>query len=217
MDDTEHGAPSSRRPEDGRLALAALLAGNAATLAIAIAQGWSMAALLLPYWLQSVAIGAFNVRRILALRRFSTKGLSSGGQRVPETREGQVSTARFFAFHYGGFHLGYLLFVLATPPAVGEWPWLAACAAALLVAQWREHRADVRDDAAGRPNLGLLMFAPYVRVVPMHLTAIFAIGAEGAAAMLWFGLLKTLADVGAWAIDRALFARARAGVEADAG
>jgi hypothetical protein len=212
MEDAIEAANRGRR-DNARIALIGLLLGNAATLGMAIAQGWSMGALLLPYWLQSVAIGAFNVRRILCLRRFSTKGLFHGGGRpVPRTRKAQVSTARFFAFHFGGFHVFYLPFVLAAVPTADEWPWLTAGAIALCLAQWREHRSDLADDAAGEQNLGVLMFAPYLRVLPMHMTAIFAIGADGPDAMLWFVLLKTLADVGAWWIDRSLL-----GKESDAG
>ncbi len=63
---------------------------------------------------------------------------------------------------------------------------------------WYSHRAShlehVRADLAGRPNLGTLMFLPYARVIPMHLTIV--IGAQIASGALWlFVALKTVADV----------------------
>jgi 4-hydroxybenzoate polyprenyltransferase len=203
--------PATARRE--RTTLLALLAGNLATLVLALANGWSLGALVLPYWLQSVAIGVFNIRRMLALRRFSTEGFSSGGGPVPETRAGQVSTATFFAVHYGLFHLFYLLFLVLALPAPGEWPGVLACGVVLWLSQWQAHRAERAADAQGRPNLGLMMFAPYVRILPMHLVLIFGVsmGGGGSFALLFFGVLKTAADLAAHAIEQHLVARSAAG------
>ena len=49
-----------------------LVVVNAATLLVALGLGWPVQALMWPYWIQSVVIGYYSRRRILALGRFST-------------------------------------------------------------------------------------------------------------------------------------------------
>jgi hypothetical protein len=78
-----------------------LLLANGATLAAALLLEWDAGWLLWPYWIQSVVIGWYARRRMLALVRFSTEGFTSNGRRVPEDESGKRSTANFFALHYG--------------------------------------------------------------------------------------------------------------------
>ncbi len=182
----------ARRPDGDRW----LLASNLLTLVLALWQGWSLFDLLLPYWLQSVAIGVLQGRRMWVLQRFSTEGFTSNGKRVPETRAGLRGTVGFFAMHYGIFHLVYLIFVLSHAGGPqGSIAWYLPCIAALLVAEVSAHRDDVRRDAGGRPNLGMLMFLPYLRVFPMH--AMIFIGANfgnSSVSVFAFVLLKTGSD-----------------------
>ena len=49
-------------------------------------------------------------------------------------------------------------------------------------------------DQQGRPNIGGVMFLPYLRIVPMHLALIIGLSAGYAGGMLLFATLKTLAD-----------------------
>ena len=53
------------------------------------------------------------------------------------------------------------------------------------------------EDSPGRgtPNIGTLMFTPYLRVVPMHLTIVFGAVAMGATGVLVFGGMKLVAGV----------------------
>jgi hypothetical protein len=52
----------------------------------------------------------------------------------------------------------------------------------------------VQADLRNNPNIGTLMFLPYARIIPMHLTIVLALPLGGGA--LWFFvLLKTAADV----------------------
>ena len=120
-----------------------LLAVNAATVALALALDWPVATLLWPYWIQSIVIGYFSCKRILALGRFSTEGLTMNDRAVSPTVATQRSVASFFSVHYGFFHVVY---------------------------------------RAGTPNIGTLMFLPYGRIIPMHLTIIVggALGGDSA-------------------------------------
>jgi len=202
-------------------ALKGILATNAATLVVAVVQQWSVLELMWPFWMQSVIIGYYARRRILALEQFSTEGLTMNDRPVAETPESKRSVANFFALHYGGFHAAYLMFLLmagsgadaagfveVTNESTGAVSAFQAgrlhvldllAYLVLAFAFWRSHRAShlehVAADLDGRPNLGTLMFMPYARVIPMHLTIVLAVPL-GAGNTLWlFVLLKTGADV----------------------
>ena len=187
-----------------------LLLANAATLAAALAFDWGVGWLLWPYWLQSVVIGWYARRRMLALQRFSTEGFTSNGQRVPEDDRGKRSTANFFALHYGFFHLGYLVFLAAEhrPGAPWDWLLLLACGASFVLSQRQTYREQHAADLRGRPNLGALMFTPYLRVVPMHLAIIVGAGSSGSGALWLFTGLKTASDLALDWIDRRMAVRA---------
>jgi hypothetical protein len=185
-----------------RTSLAGIVAGNL-LLMVSYAFGWiSLAELMWTYWLQSVAIGVFNYRRMMGLEQFTTDGLTSNDRPVPTTPEGKRSTARFFAMHYGLFHLVYLVFLSQNPPAADAWPWLTLAAVSLVAGEWNTHRRHRETDPTWAPNLGTLLFQPYLRVVPMHF-AILAVNAAGAVLLP----MKLLADVGMYLVDEHLDAR----------
>lgn len=190
-------------------AYAALLLGNIVTTVLALWHGWPIGALLLPFCLQSMLLGMFHVHRILRLQSFSTEGFTSNGRRVPETVAGKRSTAAFFALHYGFFHLFYLgfaLFATARSGPGGLTPfWLWVLMGTLLLTQYLNHRDNLSRDAGGRPNLGGMMFLPYLRIIPMHLIVFIGSAAgDGPTTLLAFMGLKTLADLGMQAAEVAL-------------
>ncbi len=151
------------------------------------------------YWGQSVIIGVFNWRRILDLKQFSTENFRIGDKPVQATRQTQREVARFFLFHYGFFHLVYLVFliVLATPvpgtPVLG----IGLCILAFLIGHGFSYWHNRQRDRERTPNIGCVMFLPYGRIIPMHFTIIFGgfVGAESGGSLLLFLGLKTLADV----------------------
>jgi hypothetical protein len=181
-----------------------LLLSNAATLAAALAFDWNLGWLLWPYWIQSVIIGWYARRRMLALAQFSTEGFTSNGRRVPEDDTGKRSTANFFQLHYGFFHLGYLLFLAKEHPVADlrAAAVLAACGVSFVLSQRETYRVQHAADLRGRPNLGALMATPYLRVVPMHLAIILGAGAAGGTALWLFCGLKTASDLLLDRIDR---------------
>ena len=188
----------------------AILVSNAVAIAVAMIQNWDLRPLLALYWCQSVLIGVFSFLRMIRLRRFSTEGLTSNDEPVPETEQGKWSTAIFFAFHYGFFHVAYLVFVAgfafgdmgdemfegSWDPGPVDWFWLVGGVASFLAGHWFSYRRNVEADLAGRPNLGTMMFLPYARIIPMHLTIIFGFWmGSNRAALLLFMALKTGADL----------------------
>jgi hypothetical protein len=190
-------APSSRN----------LILANALTLALALVFDWGAGWLLWPYWIQSVVIGWYARKRMLNLHRFSTKGFTSGGKPAPEDDHSKRSTANFFALHYGFFHAGYLVFLIAQHRVDGwlDLPLLFACGVSFVFSQRDTYRVQHAADLRGCPNLGALMFTPYLRVVPMHLAILIGGAAGGGAGlMIAFTLLKTGSDLALDAIDRRL-------------
>lgn len=217
-------------------ALRNILASNALTAAVAVLFDWGLLAVLWPFWIQSVVIGVFARRRILKLVEFSTEGLQINKRDVEPTAATRTQVANFFAFHYGFFHFIYFVFlagftagavagggsVAVTNSSTGEvmqvamgqvhaLDWLLF--AALGFVFWRTHAASHREhveaDLAGRPNIGTLMFMPYLRILPMHLTLILGMVLGGGGAVLLFLGLKTLADAGMHLLEHALLRRAR--------
>jgi hypothetical protein len=63
-------------------------------------------------------------------------------------------------------------------------------------------------DRQGTPNIGTLMFVPYLRIVPMHLTIVFGISrAHSTIGLLFFGGLKTAADMAMHYVEHARLQR----------
>lgn len=176
-----------------------LLAANVLTLLAALHFDWTARSLMLVYWSQSVAIGFSYFLRILSLEKFSTENFYINKQPVQPTHGTKVQVALFFAFHYGFFHFIYFMFLVLDirngPPELDIWFWL--CAAAFVANHFWSYRYNRDIDRMGTPNIGTLMFTPYLRIVPMHLTIILGgLFHEGAGTLLMFGALKTIADVG---------------------
>lgn len=174
-----------------------LLATNAIVLAIALYLGMSLRSLMFIYWMQSVVIGACNVIRILTLGRFSVRGVSASWGPVEETTRTKREIAAFFTLHFGIFHAAYLGFLLLPRGADAINPSMAYvfCGLAFVVNHLFSLARNVAKDAAGQPNIGTLMFMPYLRIVPMHVTICTGLAFGGSAAsIVFFTALKTLAD-----------------------
>ena len=180
------------------ISLLPLLVSNGLTIWWAARDHLSLQTVMMIYWGQSVAIGVVNVLRILALRDYSTGDFRLGGPLSPSAGT-KLKVAGFFTLHYGFFHVVYLVFILAAMTRGGvdvNVPFVLYGAAlfagtdlAALALHWN---AETR----GR-NLGQVMFAPYLRIVPMHLAIIFG-GFVNYHPGLTLGLfqgLKTLADM----------------------
>ena len=175
----------------------ALLISNGLTLATALVLKWPLATVLWPYWIQSVIIGWYARKRMLALKNFSTDGFTSNGQRVPEDENGKRSTAIFFVLHFGIFHAVYFMFLATSTKFTSPWDffWIVVCGISYIYAQRKTFKQQVASDALGKPNLGTLMFLPYIRIVPMHLTIVLGIASGSTIGLLIFMPLKTLADI----------------------
>ncbi len=189
-----------------------IVAGNVLTLVLAITQQWPASEIIWIYWWQSVFIGVANFYRLWTIKEFSTKGFTSNGQRVPETQAGARSTAIFFAAHYGIFHFVYMTFLFSMSdrsellPATMIDNILAVTAIAGFFAShlFSLRYNATRDFKSKKPNIGSLMFYPYLRIIPMHLTIIIG-GALGAFSLIIFVGLKAIADAGMHVVEHHIF------------
>jgi hypothetical protein len=167
-----------------------LIAVNLLTILLAVKFHWSLLELMWIYWAQSVTIGVVNVIRLQFDRE----------------------TASFFALHYGFFHLIYALFLLIFTLAGGEifpgassinW-WSVLGVSLLFIVNHGFSFIYNREKDAAKADADRLMFFPYARIIPMHLTIILgAVAGEFFTApwlvanfpILLFLGLKTAADV----------------------
>lgn len=193
-----------------------LVGVNVLALAVAHFQGWPLRQLLILYWGQSIIIGISYLLRILSLEQFSTENFHMNGRPAEPTPEVKRTVGLFFLVHYGLFHAFYFVFLIVAPakgqppPQLGAWFWL--CMAAFAANHFWSYRYNREADRAGTPNIGTLMFTPYLRIVPMHL-AILSGGLLGQGVLL-FGGLKVLADVGMHLIEHAQLQKVRQGQSA---
>lgn len=192
------------------LSLWLLLLSNIASIILTYFQGWSTQEVLWIYWGQSVVIGAMNFIRILNLKEFSTENFKMGNSRPPETTETKKQVAWFFLFHYGFFHFGYFMFLWIDYPLSDFTADKFVFVLILIAAFFMTHRfsynynkdTDFKDK---KPNIGMVMFYPYLRIIPMHLSIILGgiFGSTGG--LIFFMVLKTFADAGMHMIEHYMF------------
>ena len=177
----------------------ALIASNVLALVIGAATQMGLREMMLVYWIQSAIIGITHFVRMLLLREFNAEGFHMGGRPFQQTGSDKLKLALFFLLHYGGFHAVFLAFLLdrkAGGAAVGSAVGYLLCALVFATNHTYSLLQNLQRDARGRPHVALLMFLPYARIFPMHITIVLGGGSyAGAAAFSLFGGLKTAADV----------------------
>ncbi len=148
------------------------------------------------YWFQSVIIGLFNFLDLLLVKNYDAGSLTINKEPVTPLNKG--CTAWFFLVHYGGFHLGYGIFLLVSYNIllvnglyllIGIMVFFLEATLAFI----RRRRAE----ATTKVSLGTMFFLPYLRIIPMHLTILLPAFASIKPSIL-FLLLKTGADIFAY-------------------
>ena len=170
-----------------------LLGVNFVVIVLAVVDDWSLPTILASYLVQSVIIGLFQAKKMSDLKVFSTEGLKMDGRAVEPTAATRRKIVLFFLVHYGIFHAAYAVFVFS----MGMPDWLAVLAAGVLFFGNHLYSYFVNRNNPGKriPNIGYMMFFPYIRIVPMHVFIIFGAHAAGPTLrLLFFLILKTLAD-----------------------
>lgn len=184
----------------------ALIVSNLIVIAWALLDGWSLAIIMWVYWSQSVFIGIFWFFKILALKDFSTKGFKINGRSVKPTKKTKNETAIFFLIHYGFFHIVYSIFLGGKFRSVPIFQLLVS-AGIFFTYQCYSFFYNKKWEAKRKPNIGTMMFFPYARIIPMHITIIIAFSDWGQQqALALFLFLKLLADMVMHVVERRGFA-----------
>lgn len=153
-----------------------LIISNLTVMTLALMQNWDISTLLWVYWVQSIIIGLFQFFRILSLK---------------------ISKAFFFAFHYGFFHFIYAIFLsnfFQSSPGLNFQDLLLGSAIFFSNHLFSFIQNRVQDEKS-KLNIGTLIFTPYIRIIPMHLILILGIILGNQSKLIFFLILKTLADL----------------------
>jgi hypothetical protein len=169
-----------------------LLGVNLGVIVAAYVGAWSLPTILASYLMQSIIIGLFQAKKMADLTVFSTDGVKMNDHPVDPTPHTKRTMVLFFLVHYGFFHAVYMAMVLSW----GAPDWLeVAASSALFFANHLYSYFVNRPAPKESPNIGTMMFMPYVRIVPMHTFIMLgAFTATGRSGIVLFMILKTLAD-----------------------
>jgi hypothetical protein len=188
-----------------------LVISNLLIAVYAIVDNLSVMDVLWVYWIQSVIIGVFNFFKMITLKEFSTEGFKQNNKEVLPTTATKISSSLFFLIHYGFFHFVYAIFLgsfsdfnFSSAQGIDS-TYVLISAAMFFISYFVEFIKSKSEENSVLPNIGTIMFAPYVRIIPMHLTIIlggfvgiigsaFSINADFVVLSL-FILIKTGVDV----------------------
>ena len=168
-----------------------LIATNIIIIILAVIKKFDFPTILFVYWCQSVIIGFFNFIRILSLKNFTE-------EKVPTkaARGYAIFSAFFFLIHFWGFHLVYLIFLLSiAKPNFTFISTIILSAGLLFINHLFSFIKNFKHDTEKKQDIGKVMSFPYARILPMHLTIMFGLFLVGNKGIIFFLILKTIADV----------------------
>jgi hypothetical protein len=207
-------------------AVAALILANLVPLVGVLWFGWDVWGILIIYWLENGIVGLFNVLKMrraegpedgspvaVADTRRRISGLRINGRPVSGTEK--AALIPFFVMHYGMFWVVHGIFVLLLPVFALAGPDRGSdfgtsltpfAIFVVLVCLFISHGLSYRLNYIGRgeylrTTTAQQMFAPYGRLVILHVTIIFgailiAMTGAPAAAIVVLVLLKIALDLG---------------------
>ena len=126
--------------------------------------------LLFTYFFQSVVMGISYYIQMLMLSDYSVKDVTFNNKPLEKSRKTKGCFSTFFLFHYGFFHFVYLIFLSVFIGFRGRvdmhFIYYAILSFAVgeafnIIKQQYKREKEV-------PNIGTLMFTPYLRILPMH-------------------------------------------------
>lgn len=202
-------------PLQTKISSAFLVASNLSSIAGMLWWGWDAASILFAYWAENAVIGVFTVAKMSLARGTPAPddvvsvGTLEGTAKKPATRGILVP---FFMLHFGVFMLAHL-FILVTAATDGNLEkmiGLLSDALPLVALLFASHGISFAINFVGRREFerappSQFMFAPYPRVIVMHLAVMFSFVIGLSAVVLV--LLKTLFDLAAHIYEHAEFGK----------
>ncbi|WP_371398456.1 DUF6498-containing protein [Fretibacter rubidus] len=183
-----------------------LVAANLVPLIGLFAFGWTVNSILVVYWVESVIIGILNIPRILAAG--SGPKINGVPSQHGKSLGGKIFLSLFFTVHFGGFCAAHAAFLGSLFEAGPEFAQLLSggpllwTAAVFLFSHSVSFVMRLSRGEFVSKNPQAQLFAPYGRVMIMHMTVLFggfAMQSFGApiAALILLIALKTIVDLGA--------------------
>lgn len=175
--------------------LLSLLLSNILVIILALVQKWDVSTVLWVYWMQSIIIGFFQFLRILSLKKFSTENFRINNQPALPTYNTKLLTSFFFLLHFGFFHFIYAIFLFNffTNHQL-DFMYLFIGGLIFFLNHTFSYFHNRIIDSEKIQNIGALMFAPYARIIPMHLIIVFG-AILNQSALIIFLVLKTFVDL----------------------
>ncbi|MHC4212736.1 MAG: DUF6498-containing protein [Planctomycetota bacterium] len=185
-----------------------LLVSNVIIIVWAVYEKWDAELLIWIYWAQSIIIGVFWFLRILThdhLYSPDKLGIDKRPQQIGLLA--RTGFGFFFMFHYGAFHLVYLLCLLGGVFSSSEkanffFPARELFFAGIIfvASEYLSFRKDPNQSRERAVDIGILIGYPYKRIFPMHITIIISgLLQEHGFSSQWilyiFLVLKTIADI----------------------
>lgn len=204
------------RTSSWTMAAVALVVANMVPLAGVLFFGWNVWTILIVYWLENGVVGVINVFKMRMAAGPYVAGkisMTMNGRSVDGSSK--AALIPFFIMHYGIFWTVHGVFVLTLPlfalmgpgrddPGVSApsiWT-IGLAIVALVISHGLSYRLNyIGRGEYLRTSAASQMFAPYGRLVVLHITIIvgaLAIGLTGApaAAIVVLIALKTVLDLG---------------------
>jgi hypothetical protein len=186
-----------------KLPLAALIAFNLLSLAIALYMGWEPALILFLYWAENVVVALWQVPRFFV----TSSATPEKGYQLPN----RIFVCAFFLVHYGIFTFvhGMLVFSLflnremtrdAVLNLISGTPGLKLALLGLLVSHGIQFFSDLSRGSATAMPLSKVMGQPYKRIVVLHLVVLLSGGLllflpYPMASLILLAIIKTVVDV----------------------
>lgn len=150
--------------------------------------------MMLIFVIQSFMVLYFSVKRMSALEDFSTAGVKINNR--PMVKEDKNKLIFFFILHFGIFNAVYSVFVLSKGGFIFDINFIVTIFCAIVTSiMYFQKKNDIfiESDKVEKVNIGTLMFTPYLRLIPMHLTIILASFTYGG--ILLFLTLKCIVEI----------------------